>query len=180
MKVSSLGRAARSKAGIKVRQPLQVSYFSTSFERALGSESIKQMVMDELNVKEIKFESQEKLTAMAKQPGYLVDDETSPTTVIDTRVTPELEAEGMAREIVHRVQGMRRSANFEIADHISVYYRGDDYVRDVMKNPGLAGYISQETLSRNITEGLPEDADYKETFKLSGHEVLLGVKRIVK
>jgi isoleucyl-tRNA synthetase len=177
MKVSSLGRAARSKAGIKVRQPLQVSYFSTSFERALGNESIKQMVMDELNVKEIKFESQEKLTAMSKEPGYLVDDEAAPTTVIDTRVTPELEAEGIAREIVHRVQGMRRSANFEIADHINVFYKGDDYVRDVMKNPALVEYISQETLSVKAIEGLPENVDYKETFKLSGHEVLLGVKR---
>ena len=177
MKVSSLGRAVRSKAGIKVRQPLQVSYFATSFERALENEAIRQMVLDELNVKEIKFESSEKLAALSKESGYLVDDEAAPTTVIDTRVTPELEAEGMAREIVHRVQGMRRSADFDIADHINTYYQGDDYIRGVMKNDSLAEYIAQETLSRELTEGLPEDVDFKEGFKLSGHQVLLGVKR---
>jgi isoleucyl-tRNA synthetase len=178
MKVSSLGRAVRSKAGIKVRQPLQVSYFATSFERALESEAIRQMVLDELNVKEIKFETQEKLAALAKEPGYLVDDEAAPTTVIDTRVTQELEAEGMAREIVHRVQGMRRSADFDIADHINTYYQGDDYIRGVMKNGSLAGYIAQETLSRGLIEGLTEDVDFKESFKLSGHQVILGVKKL--
>ncbi|OGO19835.1 MAG: isoleucine--tRNA ligase, partial [Chloroflexi bacterium RBG_16_50_9] len=179
MKVSSLGRSARSKAGIKVRQPLQVCYFDTSFERALGSEAIQQMVLDELNVKEIKFETSEKLADMAKNSAYVVDDPANPTTVIDTRVTPELEAEGMAREIVHRVQGMRREANFEIADHINTYYESDDYVRSVMASKSIAEYISQETLSRQIIEGLPENTDFKESFKLGGHEVLLGVKRVV-
>ncbi|MEK7353684.1 MAG: isoleucine--tRNA ligase, partial [Chloroflexota bacterium] len=178
MKVSSLGRAVRSKAGIKVRQPLQVAYFATSFEKALGSEAIRQMVMDELNVKEIKFETSEQLADMAKDTAYVVDDPATPTTVIDTRVTPELEAEGMAREIVHRVQGMRRSADFEIANHINTYYQADSYVRGVMENKSLAEYISQETLSRQLNEGLPETVDYKESFKLGGHEVLLGVKRL--
>ena len=137
------------------------------------------MVLDELNVKEIKFETSEKLADMAKNSAYVVDDPANPTTVIDTRVTPELEAEGMAREIVHRVQGMRREANFEIADHINTYYESDDYVRSVMASKSIAEYISQETLSRQIIEGLPENTDFKESFKLGGHEVLLGVKRVV-
>ncbi|MBI2849642.1 MAG: isoleucine--tRNA ligase [Chloroflexi bacterium] len=177
MKVSSLGRAARSKAGIKVRQPLQVCYFDTSFRRALESEAIRQAVLDELNVKEIRFETPERLAELAEKTGCVVDDKIAPSTAIDATLTAELEAEGMAREIVHRIQGMRRSADFEIADHIITYYEGDDYVRQVMKNTALAEYISLETLSHELTEGLPADVDYKEAFKLGGHEVTLGVKR---
>ncbi len=175
MKVSSLGRAARSKAGIKVRQPLKVSHFDISFERALESEATRQMVLDELNVKEIQFETPERLAALAKEPGYVVDNEATPSTAIYKNLTPELEAEGMAREIVHRLQTMRRSAGFDIADYITTYYDGDDYIKKVTAD--FADYIKQETLSRQLIEGVPEQADFTETYKLSGHEILLGVKR---
>ena len=81
----------------------------------------------------------------------------------------------MAREIVHRLQTMRRSAGFDIVDHIDTYYQGDDYIREVMKNKDLADYIKQETLSRQLVDGLPEKVDFRETYKLSGYNVLLGV-----
>lgn len=178
MKVSSLGRAARSKAGIKVRQPLQACYLGSSVERTLNSEAIRQMVLDELNIKEIKFDSLERLAALVKEAGYAADDPAAPTIVLDTRLTPELEAEGMAREIVHRVQGMRRSANFDIADHINTFYQGDDYIGQIMTQAATADYIKQETLSRQLAEGLPDAVDYRESFKLSGHSLTLGVKRL--
>jgi isoleucyl-tRNA synthetase len=73
---------------------------------------------------------------------------------------------------------MRRSAGFDIADHIETYYEGDEYIRRVMTSDTTAEYIKQETLSRQLTEGLPAGVDYRETFKLSGHEVLLGVKKV--
>jgi isoleucyl-tRNA synthetase len=84
----------------------------------------------------------------------------------------------MAREIVHRLQTMRRSAGFDIADHIETFYQADEYVSGVMTGGTTADYIKQETLSRQLTEGLPAEVDYQETFKLSGHEVLLGVKKV--
>jgi len=180
MKVSSLGRAARSKAGIKVRQPLAVNYIAVSSERerrSLESEVIKQMVLEELNVKELRFESQENVAAMATQPDYAADNIENASSVLYKNLTPELEAEGMAREIVHRLQTMRRSAGFNITDHIITYYRGDDYIRKVMSEAVTADYIKQETLSRELTEGLPEETDYKENYKLNSHEVLLGVKK---
>ena len=82
----------------------------------------------------------------------------------------------MAREIVHRLQTMRRSAGFDIADHIATYYQGEAYAGKVMAD--FADYIKQETLSRQIIEGIPEDVDFKETYKLSGYNILLGVKRL--
>ena len=97
---------------------------------------------------------------------------------IDTHITPELAAEGMAREIVRRLQNMRRSAGFDIVDHIDTYYQGDEYIREVMKNKTLTDYIKQETLSERLIEGVPEKVNYTESYKLGGYNVLLGVKRL--
>jgi len=96
---------------------------------------------------------------------------------VPTEISPELQAEGMVRELVHRLQNMRRSAGFDIADHITTFYQGDEYIRQIMDNAELAGYIRQETLSRELVEGVPEEV-FTESFKLSGHEILLGVKKL--
>ena len=82
----------------------------------------------------------------------------------------------MAREIVHRLQTMRKTAGFEIADYIITYYQGDDYVKQVMTN--YADYVKLETLSRSLIEGKPEEGVATETFKLSDHAMVLGVKKV--
>jgi len=97
---------------------------------------------------------------------------------LDTTISPELAAEGMAREVVHRLQIMRRSAGFDIADYIVTYYQGDDYIKQIMEDKDLAGYIKQETLSRQLVEGVPEEGIFTESHKLGGYDVLLGVKRL--
>ena len=176
MKISSLGRAARSKAGIRVRQPLAVAA-TTLISRQEQSEAINQMVRDELNVKEIRAATTEELAAMAKNPDYVVDNVASPSTAIYAKITPELAAEGMAREIVHRLPTMRRSAGFDIADCIVTYYQGDDYIKQVMEDENLAQYIKQETLSRQLVTGIPGEGVYTESYKLSGYEIVLGVRR---
>ncbi|UCD08472.1 MAG: class I tRNA ligase family protein, partial [Dehalococcoidales bacterium] len=181
MKVSSLGRAARNKAGIKVRQPLSVNYLGVGTDRekrALENDSIMQMILDELNVKSVEVKSFKDIEELDGQENYVVVAEGTVNSAIYTELTLELEAEGMAREIVHRLQTMRRSAGFDIADHIETYYKTDEYVRGVMTAATTADYIKQETLSRQLTEGMPDSIDYQETFKLSGHEVLLGVKKL--
>ncbi len=181
MKVSSLGRAARSKAGIKVRQPLSVNFIGVGTDRekrALESESIMQMVLDELNVKSVEVKSFKEIEEFDGQANYAVVAEGNVNSAIYTELTPELEAEGMAREIVHRLQTMRRLAGFDIADHIETYYEAGEYIRRVMTADTTAEYIKQETLSRHLTEGLPAGVDYQETFKLGGHDVLLGVKKV--
>ncbi|MFC1939640.1 isoleucine--tRNA ligase [Chloroflexota bacterium] len=193
MKLSSLGRAARSKAGIKVRQPLMkvvVSVGSSSEEQSL--QRLKAQILEELNGKELEVKVGGFVDVLKLDGhGYAVSgmeradkkDEpiltgTVPLVAVPTEISPELLAEGMAREIVHRLQTMRRSAGFDITDHIITYYQGDGYIKQVMSNPGLADYIKQETLSTELTEGVPEKAGFTETYKLSGHEISLGVKRL--
>ena len=91
-------------------------------------------------------------------------------------LTAELEAEGMAREIVHRVQTMRRSAGYEIADHIILYYEADAFFMQSLSS--FADYVMQETLARDIEDSVPDDVDLKESFKVSGYNLLLGVKKV--
>jgi isoleucyl-tRNA synthetase len=178
MKVSSMGRAARAKAGIKVRQPLAVNYIGVNAgweKRAL--ERLSPLVLEELNVKTLDVKAFDEVAALENKDGYIVVSEAGTNSGLDTNITPELEAEGMAREIVHRVQMMRRAAGYEIADRIMVYYEGDEFIAGVMQNEALAGYIMQETLSDDLVESIPEGVDLKETYKLSGHSILLGVKK---
>ncbi|MFQ5996492.1 MAG: isoleucine--tRNA ligase [Dehalococcoidales bacterium] len=174
MRVSSLGRAARSEAGIKVRQPLAKLLVKVRSGRQKNAlKHLASQVLEEVNVKE--FDLVDEMPVMKHKP-WPVATEGDLTVMLDTDITPELAAEGMAREIVRRLQTMRRSAGFDIADHIATYYQGDDYIKQVMTD--YADYIKQETLSEQLVEEITAKGVYTESFKLDGYELLLGVKRL--
>ena len=174
MEISSLGRAARSEAGIKVRQPLAKVMVKVGAKREREAlERLTPQLLEELNVKGLEFVEQ---TAKLEKEGYVVISEGGHAVAVSKEIPAELLAEGVAREIVRRLQTMRRSAGFDIADHITTYYQGDDYIKKVMAD--FADYIKQETLSQQLVEGAPEKDAYSETHKLSGHEIRLGVKRL--
>ena len=174
MKVSSLGRAARSQAAIKVRQPLAKVIIRVKSKREREAlEHLAPQLLEELNVKGLEFV--EKAAEMEKE-DYVVIEEGSHAVAISKNIPPELLAEGVAREIVRRLQMMRRSAGFDISDHITTCYQGDDYIKQVMAD--FADYIKQETLSRELVETAPAEDAFSESHKLSGHELTLGVKRL--
>ncbi|MBA7700107.1 hypothetical protein ES703_108814 [subsurface metagenome] len=131
--------------------------------------------MEELNVKELKCDSFENVVAL-DGAGYVIVNEGVYNSAIPTEISPELAAEGMAREIVHQLQIMRRSAGFDIADHIVTCYQGEAYIQQVMTD--FADYIKQETLSRELVEGVPEVDTHTESHRLGGYNILLGVKRL--
>jgi len=134
---------------------------------------LKPQILEELNVKKLKFVGS--VTELDK-PGYAVCSEGSYAVAVSTEISTELATEGMAREVVHRLQTMRRSAGFDIADYIVTYYQGDDYIRQVMTD--FADYIKQETLSQRLIEGISDQDIFTESHKLGGHEILLGVKKL--
>ncbi len=191
MRVSSLGRAARSQAGIKVRQPLAHVVVSVAgSEEQASLEQLKPQVLEELNVKDVIVKPINEVAKLGGQ-GYVVSGleqrmdkkkgeawftQGAYLVAVPTEIPPELKAEGMAREVVHRLQTMRRSAGFNIADYIVTYYQGEDYMKQVIEQ--FADYIKQETLSRELLEGTPEEGVYTESHQLGGHEVLLGVRRL--
>ena len=131
-----------------------------------------------IEVAEWKLLPSEVLVNSHPKPGYAVVAEAGYVVAIDTSVSAELQAEGLVRELVHRLQSMRKSAGFDIADYITTYYDGDGAVVDVVKN--YSDYIKQETLSRDLVQGPPTGGAYQETHKLDGAEVVLGVSRVEK
>ncbi|MCK4362557.1 MAG: isoleucine--tRNA ligase, partial [Dehalococcoidia bacterium] len=121
MRIASLGRNARSKAGIKVRQPLQRVLVKPRYpaERE-GLGRLAPQILDELNVKELTVVGEEaelegEGLALAAEGGYAV--------ALATAITPALADEGLARELVRRIQTMRKNAGFDIADYIVTYYQ---------------------------------------------------------
>ena len=175
MKVCSMGRAARSKAGIKVRQPLETVYVGVASDyEARALERVTPLILEELNVKELKTDTVEKVSGM-EVANFSVVSEGGSSVAVSTYITVELQAEGIAREVVHRLQTMRRSADYEIADHILTYYEGDAYFVQALS--AFADYIRQETLSDAIVEGIPDGVDLKEEHKISGYRLMLGIKK---
>ena len=173
MKIASLGRAARANAKIKVRQPLAkvVVKVSSGAERDALHRSATE-ILEEINVKEMGFSNEESFPDM---PGYSVASDARCWVALSTELTPELVAEGVSREIVRRLQNMRRAANFDIVDHIIIYYQAEKPIWQVMID--FADYIKQETLSRELVNASPPEGAYVEKYRFLGSDVLLAVKK---
>ena len=105
--------------------------------------------------------------------GLAVAADKAITVAIDTVITPELRAEGLAREIVRRVQEMRKNAGFEIADRITTYYVAEGSLADVMQT--WAGYFQAETLTVELVAAPPPAEAYCEDHTIDGKTVKIGV-----
>jgi isoleucyl-tRNA synthetase len=92
---------------------------------------------------------------------------------VETVLTDELRAEGLAREIVRRIQSMRKSADFNIEDRIKTCYEAEGELAQVMIK--WADYIQTETLSTILEECAPAEGMYSEKFKIGTDQVLIGV-----
>jgi isoleucyl-tRNA synthetase len=108
--------------------------------------------------------------------GYAVAEEKGLVVAVDINITPALAREGLARDLVRRVQTMRKEANFELDDRIVTYYQADDEVEAVIE--AWADYIQAETLSVELAcEAVPNDVAEQDSFELDGHSVVLGVRK---
>jgi len=175
MKVSSLGRAARSKAGIKVRQPLaRVVIKTRSRNEREALERLASQVLEELNVKRMEFVGEE--SDLIDQPGYSLATEGDYIVGLSTDIPDELIEEGLAREVVHRLQTMRRNAGFDIADYIVTCYQAEPPLQQAIEN--LSTYIKQETLSQQLICQAPQEGAHVEKHRIHGYNVTLGVTRI--
>ena len=94
---------------------------------------------------------------------------------ISSEVSEELEKEGLAREFVHMIQNMRKSAGFEISDRILLNVSGSDHVLTVLKE--YSEYVSQETLADNLDQDLIETESFNEDHDIGGEHVTISIKR---
>jgi len=235
MRLASLGRSARSKAQIKVRQPLPRVFVKVRSEAEEASlRRLEEQLRDELNVREVaplrdesdllryevlpnlpvlgpkygagvakirsalaeldagevastveagrpvtvaghELEPGEVLVSAVEREGFASAQEGGYVVVVDTALTPELVDEGIARELVHRIQNLRRDAGFDISDRITTYWQGDEDIGRVLA--AHADYIKGETLSLSLVEGEAPAGAHSETQQVEGREVTLGVVR---
>jgi isoleucyl-tRNA synthetase len=98
------------------------------------------------------------------------------TVAIDTTLTPELRAEGLAREIIRRTQEMRKNAGFNIEDRITTYYVAEGELAEVLS--AWSAYLCAETLTTQLVAGAPVEGAYVEEHKIEGMGLILGVKRV--
>ncbi|MBK6562423.1 isoleucine--tRNA ligase [Candidatus Amarobacter glycogenicus] len=234
-RVCSLGRAARAKAQIKVRQPVaEVLVKPRSPEEAGALRKNLNLVLEELNAKSVRLvddetvvvsydvkpnlpvlgkkygsevaairaglavlppaevaeavrrgssiavagktlEPEDILLQAQDSPGFAAAQDAGYTVAVTTTITPELADEGLARELVRRIQDMRREAGFELADRITTWVSGPGDVARVLASHG--DYIRGETLSTELIQGpAPAEASQAEA-DLEGTKVALGVRK---
>ena len=191
MKLASMGRAARSKAGLKVRQPLAkvLVKVRAPAEREY-IDQVRPQVLEELNIKDIQVieddspiakqvleQAGEETETILSVENYSVSLDGGYMVAVDGDISPELAEEGLAREVVHRIQGMRRSANFDVTDRIVTYYQGPSEFADVMQG-AFADYIRDETLSTQLVDGSPDKEAATESTKIEGMEITLAVHQV--
>ncbi len=229
-----LGRACRNTANIKNRQPIGKMYVKAEGEL---SDFYKEIIADELNVKEVVFTQdvtdfttysfkpqlrtlgrrfgskinmvkevlagldgnqtmdalnttgevtvmvdgaeevltkEDLLIESAQMEGYVSESDRGITVVLDTNLTPELIEEGFVREIISKIQTMRKDSDFEVTDHIRVYQDGNDKIRKIFENN--AETIKADVLADEIFLG--EMKGHTAEWKINGEAVVLGVTKI--
>ena len=139
--------------------------------------------MDELNTKgsftinadgeDIVLEKDDVLIEMTQKEGFVASSDKGITVVMDTNLTPELIEEGFVREIVSKIQTMRKDAGFEVMDKITVYVDGNDKLADLMvKN---AEQIKSVVLANAIETG--KTAGFTKDWDINGEKVVLAVEK---
>ncbi|MEM3955159.1 MAG: isoleucine--tRNA ligase [Candidatus Bathyarchaeia archaeon] len=239
IKVCSLGRAARNKAGIKLRQPLMEVKVIAGEEVLNRIRRLEYLVLEELNVKKISFTTdrrevidytikpipeilgkkygrlfqkiQETLASLdpleairairlegflaitvdgqeiklspeeikiIEQPksGWEISEEGGILVAINTVIPPELRLEGLAKDIVRRIQNQRKEAGFNIADQIETYYEAGPTLKRVFES--FWEYIATETLSVAIREGKPNAEAHQATYQLAGETLTIWLRRV--
>ena len=127
----------------------------------------------EVNGEEVVLNREYLLIDTAQMEGYVYEDDNGITVVLDTNLSEELLEEGFVREIISKVQTMRKEADFEVMDKIVITYEGSEKAETVFaKN---ADEIGAETLALEVKKATP--AGYVKEWKINGEAVTLGVEK---
>ena len=121
---------------------------------------------ESISLEEVKVESE---TA----EGFESEAEGDLTVILETKLTDELRREGMARDLVNRIQNFRKESGFEVSDRIKLAWKGPDDIKSVFDE--YRDHICSETLVENLLEG-KQDWENATSFELNGFEIDLWVK----
>lgn len=170
--VVALGLKARVTAGVKVRQPLaELKVKNLKFDKEM-----LELVKDELNVQKVSgFKD-------AKELGkeWVQESESQTTVALNTALTPELEAQGLAREVVRQIQEMRKEAKYNVNDVILMRWSAESPdIENIFEK--FSELIKEETITKDISE-ITEDQkrkfDLQKQVKVNGKEVWIGIAKV--
>ena len=128
----------------------------------------------DINGNDVELTEEDLLIETAQTEGYVSESDGDTSVVLDTNLTPELIEEGFVREIISKIQTMRKEAGFEVMDKIKVYAHGNDKIQEVMK--AHEDEIKSEVLADEMVLG--ETDGYVKEWNINKEAVTMGVKKL--
>lgn len=138
---------------------------------ALNSGKVLTFVVDGIDVE---LTADDVLIEPSNRDGFVAQTDRRVTVALNTILSPELIEEGFVREIVNKIQTMRKEAGFEVMDHINVYYGGNNKIAEILLNN--RDEISREVLANDMYEGIQKG--YSKEWNINGEKVTLSVEKI--
>ena len=156
----------------------QLGKISKALAAIDGSAAKKQLDTEgiltiELDSDKINLTPEELLVSMTQKEGFVSQADRGITVVLDTNLTPELIEEGFVREIISKIQTMRKEAGFEVTDHIEICSEGNDHIEKVMRDN--ADVIKKDVLADDIS--FESGKGYSKDWNINGEKVKLYVNR---
>ena len=128
----------------------------------------------DINGNKVELSEEDLLIETAQTEGYVTEADGDISVVLDTNLTPELIEEGFVREIVSKVQTMRKEAGFEVMDKVHIYAKDNDKILELMKNHKEE--IMSEVLAEDMTLGTTDG--YVKEWNINKEPVVLGVAKM--
>ena len=150
----------------------------TALTELNGTEAMKELketglLTLDIDGNRVELAEEDLLIETAQTEGYVTETDGDTSVVLDTNLTPELIEEGFVREIISKIQTMRKEAGFEVMDKIHVYAKDNQRIMDIMENH--RDEIMSEVLAEDIT--LNETDGYVKEWNINKENVVLGVTR---
>ncbi|MBQ3668932.1 MAG: isoleucine--tRNA ligase, partial [Clostridia bacterium] len=123
---------------------------------------------------EVELEKDDVLTSLTQKEGFVAQSDQSYTVVLDTNLTEALINEGFIREVISKVQTLRKDAGFEVTDRISLTWQTSDKLSAILENGKTD--VMKAVLAVNAASSAPEEGAYAKEVNINGETALLGVK----
>ena len=128
----------------------------------------------EIDGQEVTLFTEDLLIDTAQVPGFVSETYKEVTVALDTNLTEELLEEGFVREIISKVQTMRKEAGFEVVDHIALSAEGNEKISGLMEK--FAQTIGGEVLADQMN--VKSASGYTKEWSINGEKVTLGVEKL--
>lgn len=131
------------------------------------------MIKFDIDGENVELAEDDVLIDTAQMEGFVAESDKNTTVVLDTNLTPELIEEGFVREIISKLQTMRKEAGFEVLDRINVYYSGNEKIAEVFTAnfEEISGDVLADSISNEVGEG------YSKEWSINGEKVTLTVQK---